>query len=267
MRLSKALHPSLILIVLLATTHTHAQAKQDKPVRLSFDVASIRPSSTDAAGDRLIKPLPGGTGYTVENMPTRLMIGLMYKVPARQITGGPEWLTTQNYNIEARADGAYSLDDLHIMFQNLLADRFNLKFHKETRDGPVYVLSVDPAGLKMKPDGVGQALDIPITFGKDSTAIGTRVPMSYLTWWLGQLLQNDARPVIDRTGLTSSYDFTLAFAQQLPPDATRESQPPELRDRPSLFEALKQQLGLKLEAQRGPVDYYVIDHIDKPSEN
>jgi uncharacterized protein (TIGR03435 family) len=153
------------------------------------------------------------------------------------------------------------------MFQNLLADRFNLKFHKETKEGPVYVLSVDPTCLKMKPDGAGQKLDIPIHFGKDGTAIGTGVPMQYLTWWLGQLLQNDARPVIDRTGLARSYNFTLSFMPQLPPDGAKDSLPPELRDRPSIFDALKQQLGLKLEPQRGPVDHYVIDHVDKPSEN
>ena len=263
MRLSKALRPSLILAVLLVKTPTHAQ---DKPARLTFDVASIRPSSPEAR-ERVFEPLPGGTGYTVQNMPTKLMIALMYKVPARQITGGPEWLTTQNYNIEARADGPHGIADLHTMFQNLLGDRFNLKFHKETKVGPVYVLSVDSAGLKMKTGGAGQDLDVPIDFGKDGTAVGTRVPMPYLTWWFGQLLQNDARPVIDHTGLTSSYDFILSFAPQLPPDATKDGLPPELRDRPSIFDALRQQLGLKLEARRGPVDYYVIDHIDKPSEN
>lgn len=263
MRLANALRPSLIFFVLLASAQTQAQ---EQPTRLTFDVASIRPSVPEAR-DRVIEPLPGGTGYSVRNMPAMLMIALMYKVPARQIVGGPEWLTTQNYNIEARADGPHSIDDLHAMFQNLLADRFNLKFHKETREGPVYVLSVDTPGLKMKTSSAEQSLNIPINFDKDGDAVGIRVPMLYLTWWLGQILQNDARPVIDRTGLTNSYDFTLSFAPQLPPDANKDGPPPEPRDRPSIFEALRQQLGLKLTAQRGPVDHYVIDHIDKPSEN
>ena len=91
--------------------------------------------------------------------------------------------------------------------------------------------------------------------------------MSYFCWWLGQQLQNDERPVIDLTGLDKNYDFTLTFLPLLPPDFPKENLPPELLDRPSIFDALKQQLGLKLTPQKGPVEYYVIDHVDKPSAN
>jgi uncharacterized protein (TIGR03435 family) len=263
---SKPVRQSCIVAAVLGLISTLPAQTPAKPIRLTFDVASVRASSPDARGGQ-VKPLPGGTGYTVQNIPVKLMISLMYKVPMRQITGAPEWLTSQNYDIEARADGAYNIDDLHTMFQNLLADRFSLKFHKETREGPVYVLSLDPAGLKMKADGDGQGLAIPMIPGADNTITGTKVPMVYFTWWLGQQLQNDSRPVIDRTGLKGSFDFTLSFMPQLPPDVPKDSLPQELRDRPSLFDAVKQQLGLKLEAQRGPVDYYVIDHVDKPSDN
>src|SRR5580698_2699666 len=153
------------------------------------------------------------------------------------------------------------------MFQNLLADRFNLKFHKEVKEGPVYALSVDKSGLKMKADGTGQALGIPIVPAAGGGFTGTRVPMLYLTWWLGQQLQNDGRPVVDETGLGQSYDFTLSFVPQLPPDVSRDSLPPEMQNLPSIFDAVKQQLGLKLEAQKGPIEYYVIDNVDKPSAN
>jgi uncharacterized protein (TIGR03435 family) len=129
--------------------------------RLTFDVASIKPSQP-GTGIYTIKPLPGGNGYTAQNAPVKLMIALMYKVPMRQITGGPDWIDTDRFDIEARAGHPSSVDDLHVMFQNLLADRFNLKFHKETKEGPVYALSVDKSGLKMTPDGTGQALGIPI---------------------------------------------------------------------------------------------------------
>ena len=91
--------------------------------------------------------------------------------------------------------------------------------------------------------------------------------MSFLCWWLGQQLQNDGRPVIDKTGLGESYDFTISFAPQLPPNISRDSLPPEMQNLPSIFDALKQQLGLKLEAQKGPVEYYIIDNVDKPSAN
>jgi uncharacterized protein (TIGR03435 family) len=99
--------------------------------------------------------------------------------------------------------------------------------------------------------------------GPGNVFIGTRVPMQYLCWFLSQQLTSEERPVIDKTGLDKWYDFTLSFL----PDIPKEDLPPSLLDRPSLFDALKEQLGLKLQAEKGPVEYYVIDHVDKPSEN
>jgi uncharacterized protein (TIGR03435 family) len=235
------------------------------PARTTFDVAAIKPGQP--GGIYTIKPLPGGNGYTAQNAPVKLMISLMYKVPMRQIVGGPDWIDTDAFDVEARADGSYSIDDLHIMFQNLLADRFHLKFHKETREGPVYALRVDKSGLKMKADGTGQAMSIPVVPVGGGGFKGTQVPMKYLSWWLGQQLQSDGRPVVDETGLSESYDFTLTFAPQLPPNVSRDRLPQELQELPSIFDAVKQQLGLRLEATKGPVDTLVIDHIEKPSEN
>jgi uncharacterized protein (TIGR03435 family) len=92
--------------------------------------------------------------------------------------------------------------------------------------------------------------------------------MSYLCFWLGIQLQNDARPVVDETGLTKVYDFKLSFMPTLlPPGDTAESLPPEARNLPSLFDAVKEQLGLKLERDTGPIPYYVIDGVERPSEN
>jgi uncharacterized protein (TIGR03435 family) len=254
-------------VALIGLTFMPLTLAQDKPARLTFDVATIKLSQPGATGLFGIKPLPGGDGYTASNVPVKLIFALMYKVPIRQITGGPDWLATEGYDIEARADHSYSIDDLHLMMQNLLADRFNLKFHKETREGPVYALTVDKSGLKMKPDGTGQGMTIPIVPGGAGKVVGTRVPMQYLGWWLGQQLQNDGRPVIDKTGLDQSYDFTLSFMPQLPPNASRDSLPPELQELPSIFDALKEQLGLKLEPEKGPVEYYVIDQVERPSPN
>jgi uncharacterized protein (TIGR03435 family) len=110
---------------------------QDKPIRLTFDVASIKASQPDVPGGG-IKPMPNGNGYVAQNVSVRLIISLMYQVPLRQVTGGPDWLDSDHYDIQAKADHAYNKDDLHEMFRNLLADRFNLKFHKETREGPLY---------------------------------------------------------------------------------------------------------------------------------
>ena len=239
---------------------------EDKPARLTFDVASIKLAQPDEQNGG-IKPLPGGNGYIAQNVPVKLMISLMYKVPMRQIQGGPDWLNSERYDVEAKADGPYSIDDLHTMYQNLLADRFYFKFHKEAREGNVYALTVDKAGLKMKENDGPQDMNIPITPGPGNKLIGKRVPMTYLCWFLGQQLQNDARPVIDRTGLDKNYDFTLSFAPQLPPGVSKDDLPPELQELPSIFDAVRDQLGLKLDPTKGPIDYYVIDHIDKPTPN
>ncbi len=235
---------------------------QEKPARLTFDVASIRLTKPGMRGGG-IKALPGGQEYRAQGVPLKLMISLMYKVPMRQIKGDPEWLNADRYDVEARVDGAYNVDDLHTMYQNLLADRFGLKFHIETKEGPVYGLTVEPSGTKMKLNEGTEDFSIPITFTNDGVA-GVRVSMNYLSWWLGQQVQRDDRPVVDQTGLKGKYDFKLSFAPPLPPDVVP---PPEFKDRPSLFDALRDQLGLRLKAQTGPVEYIVIDHVEKPSEN
>ena len=242
---------------------------QEKPARLTFEVISIKPAKPPQPGEGGgIKALPGGQEYSAKGAPVNLIISLMYKVPARQITGGPDWLNTDRWDIEAKADhGGYSLDDLHTMFQNLLADEFKLKFHKEIKEGPVYALSIDKSGSKMKVNDSPQDFKIPISGGPGGVIVGTRVPMQYFCWFLGQVLQRDQRPVIDKTGLDKFYDFTLSAAPELPPGFPTENLPPGLLDRPNIFEAVKQQLGLKLEAAKGPVEFYAIDHVEKPAAN
>jgi len=239
----------------------------EKPAPLKFETASVKPSPPGSKAGP-IRALPGGDGYEVQDANVKLMISLMYKVPMRQITGGPPWLNADGYDIEAKADHFHSLDDLHVMFRNLLADRFGLRFHKEIKQGPVYTLTVDRAGSKMKVDESPERFDYPIKTttadGKGWVVVGTRINMEYLCWWLGQGLQKDGRPVIDKTGLDKNYDFTLAFA---PPGVPNSKLPPGIRDRPSIFNALRDQLGLELNAATGPVEYLVIDHIEKPAAN
>jgi uncharacterized protein (TIGR03435 family) len=91
--------------------------------------------------------------------------------------------------------------------------------------------------------------------------------MEYLCWFVGQQMRNDPRPVIDKTGLTQVYSFTLTFAPELPPGLTREDLLPELQDMPTIADAVHDQLGLRLEPAKGLVDNYVIDHVDQPSAN
>lgn len=250
-------------LTLISITLVHSQ---ENPPRLTFDVASIKlakPGTPPGA----IKVMPGGEEYIAQDASIKLLIALLYKIPMRQITGGPDWLSTDLYEIDAKANHSYNKDDLHVMFQNLLADEFKLKFHKEIKEGNVYALTIDESGLKMKEHTGDQAFNIPITGGVGAGFTGDRVDMQYLCWWLGQLLTNDQRPVVDMTGLTKNYDFILKFMPELPPNVSPDSIPAEIANRPSLFDALKQQLGLRLDPQKGPVEYYVIDHIERPAGN
>ncbi len=251
------------LLLMMGAGVAHAPGQER--ARLAFDVATIRESKPDSQGG--IKALPGGNGYTAHNVPVKLMISLMYKIPMRQIKGGPEWLNGAHYDVEAKVDGQYNLDDLHGMYQNLLADRFGLKFHMESREGPVYLMTVEKGGTKMRVNETAQDFKIPL----DYTGIGAveckRVGMEYFSWWLGQQLDRTQRPVLDRTGLKGNWDFELKFLPELPVDFPKENLPQEVQDRPSLPDAVREQLGLRLTADKGPVPYMVIDSVERPSAN
>jgi uncharacterized protein (TIGR03435 family) len=235
--------------------------------RLTFDVAAIHPSPPDATGG-IIRPLPLGSGYEVENMTAKMMMAAMYRIPERQIEGGPGWFGTERFNVAARADHAgYSIDELHTMFKNLLKDRFGLKVHVDTREGPVYILTVAKGGPKMKDEGPVGDLNIPMTRQGPGEWVGRKVPMQYLCWFLGQVSPSDMRPVIDETGLKDVYEFELSYGPDLPPGAAADNLPPEMRNRPALRDALEEQLGLVLKPDKGPVEYYVIDRVVPPSAN
>ena len=243
-----------------------AASAQSHPSLLTFEVAAVHP--TLPGSDRgIIKPLPGGNGYTVVNMTVKMMMSTMYRIPMRQIIGGPDWFSTATFDVEAKSDGTFNLEELHTMFKNLLADRFGLRFHIKTKQGPIYVLAIDKSGMKMKPDGNASALNIPIVRKTSARWIGTKVSMEYLCWFIGQQLRYDPRPIVDNTGLTQVYDFTIDFAPELPPGMTKEDLLPELQNTPTIMEAVRDQLGLRLEPQKGPVPEYVIDQVQKPSEN
>jgi uncharacterized protein (TIGR03435 family) len=152
------------------------------------------------------------------------------------------------------------------MFLNLLADQFKLQFHKEKKELPVYALSVDKSGVKMKLNETEQDFKIPITPTGFGNITGVRVDMKYMCFFLSQTPGMD-RPVIDKTGLDKVYDFALHWTPDLP-GISKENLPPGADlDGPSIFDALKQQLGLKLDAQKGPVEVYVIDHAERPATN
>lgn len=239
---------------------------QEKPVRLTFEVASVKPSKPGARGGAM-KVLPGGQEFVAQNFPLRQMLARIHLVPPRQVTGGPEWMDNELWDMQAKADRpGYTREQMLDMLSSLLEDEFKLKMRKEPKEGPVYALTVDKSGLKMKVNESPEDYEIPVQGGPGGT-VGKRVAMDRLCFTLGTFLQDNERPVIDRTGLTGYYDFTLSFMPEKWSGFDRDKLPPELLGRPSLFEAVKSQLGLKLEATKGPVDYYVIEHIEKPAGN
>lgn len=255
------------ILVTASVAHAQTPTPPLNQPRLEFEVASIRLSKPAQPGFQAIKPHADGAGYTASYVPVKLMIAFMYRIPARQIMGGPRWLEEDRYDVEAKADKKYTVDDLNTMYQNLLADRFHLKFHIETREANAYVLTIDKSGSKMKVNDQPQGYNIPITFSGIGVMNGVRVPMPYFCWTLGQILQQDERPVVDLTGLAGFYDFTLSYLPPNLPQEAHDTLPREALDRPSIFDALKQQLGLKLAAQKSPVQYLVIDHVERPTEN
>ncbi len=263
------MHPRLCVlaaaIVLTVNPSVNLGRSQTAPpARLEFEVASVKLARPDERGGG-IKAMPGGQRYVATNVPVRLIFRLMYKLTEKQVSGGPDWFNNERYDIDARADHPYNLDDLHVMFQNLLADRFKLQFHKEPKELPFYALMVDKSGPKMKLNQTEQDFQIPFNCSGFLKCAGTRIPMNYFCWTLSGFLD---RPVIDKTGLDKNYDFELRWLPELPQGVSKDQIPPGADlDGPTIFTALKEQLGLKLEAQKGPVDIYVIDHAEKPAEN
>lgn len=258
---------STIVVLLAAFGAALSQTKTDAPARLEFEVASVKPSPPGAQGGG-IKPLPGGQTYVATNMPAGVMIRLMYHLNGSQISGGPDWLDKDRYDVDAKADGPHTIDELHVMFQNLLVDRFKLRFHYETKVLPAYEMVVDKSGPKMTENHNPENFDIPIQPRGFGNIQATHCSMSYLSWAASQVLN---KPVIDKTGLTGYYDFKLEFTPELPPDviarAEAEGRTIPQANGPDIYTAVREQLGLRLDSHKEPVQVMVIDHVEKPTEN
>lgn len=227
---------------------------------LQFEVASLKPSPPD--GQRaVLRPAPGHLRYIATHEPLKEMIIVAYRIRFDQVSGGPGWIATDGWDINAEAERPSTVEEFHVMLRNLLKERFKLQMHTETKERPVYILSVDKTGVKMTPHEVGSVGDPWIDEAGSLKWTAKFIPMDYLAWLLSVYLD---RPIIDRTGLKGTWDFTLSWTPELsarPPDATVDG------SYPGIFEALQKQLGLKLEPRRAPVEMLVIDHAEKPTEN
>ena len=232
-----------------------------------FEVATIKPSDPAAQGQGINVNQSGH--FTTRNTPVIELIKFMYGVHAKQVIGAPSWVESERFDILAKPDtpGMPSVNQLKSMVQKLLAERFGLEFHREKRELSAYVVTVDKAGVKMAKSQANQP-PLPGFGGRGPGALGVR--NSTMTEF-AEFLQSRVleRPVVDQTGLTDRYDFTLEWKPdpgQLGPNAPAQL-PQNIEDRPDLMTAIRVQLGLKIESGKAPVDVMVIDKVSKPSEN
>ena len=231
---------------------------------LGFDVASIHPHAPD--DNRFLVRPPSNGRFTASGSVAKLVLMLAYDVQESQIMGGPSWFATEKWDIEARSDAGVkrSVAETRSMLQNLLKERFGLQMHRATEPLPVYVLTIAKSGPKFKtaePDGRTN-----VRIGGNSISI-ERGELARLTQFLASSL---GRPIIDRTGLSGLYDLSLQWDDA----PIREGGAPGLdaavapgTDHGSIFTAIQDQLGLRLESQRAPVEVLVIDRIERPSPN
>ena len=258
--------------------------------RPKFEVASIKPSTERGF---MVRPLPGRLIATAS---LRVLMQNAYAMQPFQIVGGPDWINSERYEIEAKADGNASRAQMFLMLQSLLEDRFHLKIHRETKELPAYALVAARSGLKLptpkegscvdpaadaSPDWYGGRVappqpgppplarcgDVKVVLEPTGARLqGGKVGMPELTRMLSLSL---GRAVIDKTGFTELFDVKLDFTA----DETTAALPPpppgtqhEFTS-PSILVALQEQMGLRLEATRGPVEVIVVDQVERPSAN
>ena len=267
---------------------------QDTPP--AFEVASVKINKSGGA-NRFIQPQPGGR-LNVTNMPLRNLIAFAYQVRIFQVDGGPNWIDSVGFDIVAKAPGEVSSvspgqpSEYQMMLRRLLADRFKLVVRDETREVPIYTLTLARSDGRLGPritpsttdcqalmkaasgrgGGPGPVID------QAKVTCGARIgvgrmeiggfPIRELATSLTMLLQ---RPVVDRTGLNGNFDASMTFTPEplpgVPALPTGPQATPVDPDAPSIFTALQEQLGLKLESTRGLQPLLVIDRAEMPAED
>jgi uncharacterized protein (TIGR03435 family) len=265
------------------------QATAEHAARPQFEVASIKPSVSD--GIMNVRPLPGRlTG----DASLQILMQYAYAIQPFQVVGGPSWLVSERYQIDAKADATAGRDRMFLMLQSLLEDRFQLKTHRDMKELPVFALLPNTGGLKLPPPKEGVCVDsaadaalewaggrmaapgeVQPAKGRCGAAVlalglggahlrGGKIIMPELARTLSLVL---GRSVIDKTGFTELFDLQLDF---VPDDSTPAMPPPppgSVIPGLSIAQALQQQLGLRLESTRGPVQLLVVDHAEQPSAN
>jgi uncharacterized protein (TIGR03435 family) len=277
-----------LFIFTIAVTLGLRVAAQTTAADPAFEAASIRPSTSGYAGWRL-EPQPGGR-LTGTNVPAAALIRFAYDLPAFQISGGPDWLDSWRYDVAAKAEGDPPIDQKRLMLRTLLAERFRLTAHTETRELPIYALVIarsdgrlgsqlrrseaDCARAAPSLDdwvGPGPATGPP-PCGFFGFSPGTDLPKGRggfafrgltMGMFAKRLVPMVRRTVSDQTGVTGYFDAD--FVAEMPPPPPPPGMPSSFAEPfATVFTVLPEQLGLKLDSRRGPVDVLVIDRIEQP---
>jgi uncharacterized protein (TIGR03435 family) len=259
LRTIRTLIPITSLLFSFALAFAQAPAAQPE-----FEVASVR---RDHSGSHPWLAPPVGGRFTATNVTLRLLIGVGWP---QKVSGGPSWVATDGYDVSAIApEPNVSADEFSLMMQNLLKDRFALRVHTEMREARGYVLLPAKNGLKL-PDATAK----PCLYGRKAPDAGPQAECGAMNvtpesianekvsmqWFAGVLGGVLGRPVLDKTGFTGSFKASLEFAPIAPGNDTDST-------KPSIFAALEEQLGLRLESQKGTEEVLVIDSVERPSEN
>jgi len=255
--------------ILVGILHTPQGRAQSRTETLKFEVASVKPADPNSRTVGMSYTAEGGLNFV--NVTLKQLIANAYnitcgKVCDDRITGGPRWIDSERYDVltkgpELPQPGRATREQIRQCAQALLADRFKLVIRRENKDMPLYHLVVSRNGPKLK-EYTGDDPQGGVRGSRPGEMIGERASLYGLIVNLTSML---GRPVIDRTGLTGRYDFKLEWTPDMVPGGKGPDTPAEKADAsapefsaPSLFAALQDQLGLKLEAQKGPVEVFVI---------
>ena len=245
----------LIAVVLVA---------QSEKRKVTFDVVAIKLNNSGETR-RMIQPMPPAARFTATNASLRLLIVAAYvpnagPLSSPEITGLPGWATSDGYDVQAQPEAGFTptKEQAMEMLQSMLEDRFKLKIRRQPKDTPIYALVVDKGGVKMPATRATQPGTINFGYGQLRASAQTAASL------INILTQAAGRKVVDKTGLTELYDMELKWTpdQSLVPPGTDID-----TTGPSLFTALQEQLGLRLVPETGQVDTFVVESVQKPTEN
>ncbi len=227
--------------------------------KASFEAASIKPTQDLPGSTSGIRSTPGR--ITGRYVTLKRCIRGAYDIPETLIFGGPKWIDEDRYDIEATASGPAGDDELMVMLQSLLAERFHLQFHREQKDTSGYALVLARTGPRVEPSPNDSSSSTHSSRGRIEARASS---MANLAQKLSEALKT---PVVDFTGLQGRFDFTLSWTpdEDLKPLAPASGS--TVSSGPTVFTALQEQLGLRLESRKVPVEVLIIDSVQKPIAN